>query len=230
MASSADSAARPRRHLPIRAVLALTLAASASGAAAVLMLAMAWQGSADGLWIDRRAAALVGQSWSAPFAGLMQALTHLGDPKTLTVVGAAVATFLFLRRQPVFALGWLSALVGNAWLNPALKELFMRLRPADDIGVSAALGYSFPSGHSSGAMVTYGMFAYLVWRMSALRSGLAMLALALITILAVGVSRVYLQVHFLSDVLAGYASGAAWLALVVAALEIWRARQKSPSP
>lgn len=226
----ADSNGRPRRQLGIRTVLALALTTMVAGAATLLLLAWAWRNSPDGLQIDRWAAALVGQGWSAPFAHFMQAVTHLGDPATLAGIGAAVAVFLLWRREPVFLLGWLGALAGNAWLNLTLKDIFMRLRPSNDIGVSTALGYSFPSGHSSGAMVTYGMLAYLVWCVAARRWAVAMPVLALITILAVGASRVYLQAHFISDVLAGYASGAAWLALVVAAVEIWRATQKSLSP
>ena len=229
MAPDADPTSGQRRQLPLAAVLALALSTSAIGATLLLLLARAWRETSGGLTIDHWAASLAAQGWNGPFANLMQTVTHLGDPATLTVIGAAFAVFLLWRRQPAFALGWLSALAGNAWLNPTLKAVFSRLRPTSDSGLSAAIGYSFPSGHSSGAMVTYGMFAYLVWRMSARRRGVAICGLAIAVILAVGASRVYLGVHFLSDVLAGYASGAAWLALVVAAVEVWCATRKSPS-
>lgn len=226
----ADSTHRQRRQLPLRAVVALALSTAAIGATVLLMLARALRDASDGLQIDRWAAALARQSLDAPLGHLMQAVTYLGDPNTLFVIGAAVAVFLLWRREPAFALGWLSALAGNGWLNPTLKAAFMRLRPVNEVSAAAFIGYSFPSGHSSGAMVTYGMLAYLVWRLAAFRWGVITLWLCLTTVVAVGASRIYLHAHFLSDVLAGYASGAAWLALVIATVEVLHAKLKSPSP
>lgn len=93
------------------------------------------------------------------------------------------------------------------------------------LGLTA--GFSFPSGHSSGSVVAYGMLAYLSLRLLPVRwhlpSLLAMVALAL----TVGASRLFLGVHFASDVMAGFASGIAWLALCITSIEYirWRDRQ-----
>ena len=94
-------------------------------------------------------------------------------------------------------------------------------------GLVLADGWSFPSGHSSGSVVAFGMLAYLLSRFlpadrAALRLPVLLAAAALA--FTVGSSRVFLQVHFASDVLAGFASGAAWLAVCVAAVEVGRYR------
>lgn len=151
-------------------------------------------------------------------AGTLQVfavLTHLGDPLVLTLLGMAVAAWLWRRGQRSLALGWVLALGGNALLNPMLKRIFERVRPAHDHGLVAALGWSFPSGHTSGATVAYGMLAYVmlrslppVWHLPAVLSATAL-------VFTVGCSRVFLQVHFASDVVAGFASGTAWLMVCV---------------
>lgn len=152
-------------------------------------------------------------------------ITHLGDPLVLTLLGMAVAAWLWWRGQRSLALGWVLALGGNALLNPMLKRVFERVRPVHDNGLVAALGWSFPSGHTSGATVAYGMLAYVmlrtlppVWHLPAVLSATALA-------FTVGCSRVFLQVHFASDVVAGFASGTAWLmvcALSVGSSQRWR--------
>ena len=118
------------------------------------------------------------------------------------------------------------ALGGNALLNPLLKRVFERVRPMHEHGLVTELGWSFPSGHTSSATVAYGMLAYValrtlpaVWHVPAL---LAAAALAF----TVGCSRVFLQVHFASDVLAGFASGAAWLTVCIVSVELARAYRR----
>jgi len=152
-------------------------------------------------------------------------LTHLADPGVLALLGVAVAGWLWWRGQRTLALGWVLALGGNALLNPMLKRVFERVRPVHADGLVAELGWSFPSGHTSGATVAYGMLAYVmlrtlptVWHLPAVLGATAVA-------FTVGSSRVFLQVHFASDVVAGFASGTAWLVvciLSVGASQRWR--------
>ena len=156
------------------------------------------------------------------------AITHLGDPLTLTVLCVLVALLLLYRHQCWLAAGWVLAIAGNALLNPALKGIFARSRPVHDQALVFADGWSFPSGHASSSVVAYGMLTYLLVRLLPAHwpSGLRMAAVLLATVLAftIGSSRVFLQVHFASDVLAGFASGTAWLAVCIGALELIRYR------
>jgi undecaprenyl-diphosphatase len=151
-------------------------------------------------------------------AGALQAfalLTHLGDVRVLAILGVAVALLLWWRRQRALALGWVLALAGNAVLNPTLKRIFERVRPLHEHGLVSEPGWSFPSGHTSGATVAYGMLAYVMLR--TLPRGWHLPAVLAATGLAftVASSRVFLRVHYVSDVLAGFASGTAWLMVCI---------------
>jgi undecaprenyl-diphosphatase len=158
-------------------------------------------------------------------AGVVQAaalLTRLGDPATLGVLGVAVGAALLLRRHVGLMLGWAVALGGNGVLNPALKQLFARMRPLHAAEGTSAPGFSFPSGHSSGTVVAFGMLAYLGLRLLPTRWHLPVLLAAVLLAFSVGVSRIILRVHYASDVAAGFASGTAWLAFCVTGIEFGR--------
>ena len=155
-------------------------------------------------------------------------LTHLGDPLTLTVLTVIVAAVLLQQRQFWLFTAWVLTIAGNAVLGKLLKGIFQRTRPIHDQGLAVANGWSFPSGHASGSVVVFGVLAYLIarflpehraaWRLPVLMTGAALA-------FTVGCSRVFLQVHFPSDVLAGFAAGAVWLAVCVSAVEFGKYRQ-----
>lgn len=158
-------------------------------------------------------------------------VTHFGDTATLTVLGTGVALWLWRRQQRALALGWVMAVAGNSLLSVGLKSIFERVRPLHDHGVAVAQGYSFPSGHSSGSLVAYGMLAYVVLRClpPTAPRGLGLLAMLLAASIAfaTGCSRIFLQVHYASDVLAGFTSGLAWLVVCISAVETLRQRQNT---
>lgn len=156
-------------------------------------------------------------------------ITHLGDAVVLFAIGVVVFAVLAVKRLKLLAAAWAVTTLSGAVLNRVLKAIFERSRPLHDHGLTAVEGWSFPSGHASGSMLVYGLLAYVVvrstpsaWHIPAALAGIAL-------IIFVGSSRVLLQVHYLSDVLAGYASAAAWIAICVAALETvrWRERQRA---
>lgn len=154
-------------------------------------------------------------------------LTHLGDPLPLTLLVMGVGVLLLVRRQTSLALGWVVACAGAGLLNRVLKHLFERVRPLHDHGFAQADGYSFPSGHTSGSLVVYGMLAYLCLQLLPPRWHLPCVLLAAGLAFSVGWSRVILQVHWASDVVAGFAFGIAWLTVCIAAIEITRRRTRA---
>jgi undecaprenyl-diphosphatase len=159
---------------------------------------------------------------------LFAALTHLADTATLTALCVVGTLVLVARRQHGLALAWVLAIAGNGILNQSLKLLIGRVRPLDPEGGVLVQGLSFPSGHSSGALVAYGMVAYLSLRLLPKAWHRPVLVAALALAFTVGISRVVLRVHFASDVAAGFASGLAWLALCITSAELvrwWRARR-----
>lgn len=156
-------------------------------------------------------------------------ITHLGDPITLIVLGVIVAVALFFYGQRWLALGWVIAVAGNGLLNPALKMIFERMRPLGDHGQPLVAGWSFPSGHSSGAVVVYGMLSYVLVCMTPTKWHLPIVLLAAALAFSTGGSRLFLHYHYASDVLAGFASGTAWLAVCISAMEYtrWRSRRNN---
>lgn len=142
-------------------------------------------------------------------------LTHFGDPVLLWGGGIAMAAALWIGRHRGLAAVWTVALLGNAVLNRVLKEIFARTRPLIDGVPGPVDGFSFPSGHASASMVAYAMLVWLAWQLLSprWRAPIAMAATAIV--LTTACSRVFLQVHYASDVLAGLCSGAAWTTVCI---------------
>ncbi len=153
----------------------------------------------------------IGPRWLGEVA---RDITGLGSLVVLTGVTLAVAGYLALIGKWSDALLVLAAVGGGAALSTLLKLAFQRPRP--DIVPHAVQVYtaSFPSGHAMLSAVTYLTLGALLVRMQARRSVKAyVLTLAILTTLLVGVSRMYLGVHWPTDVLAGWCIGAAWALL-----------------
>jgi membrane-associated phospholipid phosphatase len=147
-------------------------------------------------------------------------LTYFGDRPMLFAIGGIATVLLWRRHHRLLAVGTAATLAGNAILNPLLKQFFERLRPLNEQGLAGEVGWSFPSGHASGAMVTYGMLAYVALRILPSAWHLPVVLGVISLVLTVGFSRIFLQVHFPSDVAAGFASGLAWLSLCILSIEL----------
>jgi undecaprenyl-diphosphatase len=151
-------------------------------------------------------------------------ITHLGDFEFLSLLAVLVAGILLLVRRRALAIAWLVATISGGLLNRLLKSIFERTRPVHDHGLTFETGWSFPSGHASGSMLVYGLLAYVLVRHVEPQWRPLVTAAAVLLIVFVGASRIVLQVHYLSDVLAGYLASAAWVALWISALEAIRWR------
>jgi len=152
------------------------------------------------------------------------AVSHLGDLGSVAAATAVILAFLLLRRHLRLAACWTVALAGIVPLNSGLKALFQRPRPLHNQGYMVEHGWSFPSGHAFGAMVFYGMLAYVLLRLLPQRWHRGVIAAAVAMIGVIGLSRIVLQVHYFSDVMAGYISGMAWLVICIGGAEWWRLR------
>jgi undecaprenyl-diphosphatase len=153
----------------------------------------------------------LGPRWLEEFG---RDVTALGGMGVLGFFALATVAYLFLDRKPHAALFVLVAVFGGMLLSTVLKEVIDRPRP--DLVPHGQHVYtkSFPSGHSMLSAVTYLTLGALLARLQKRRSlKLYALALAIFLSLAIGVSRVYLGVHWPTDVLAGWSAGAAWAVL-----------------
>lgn len=151
-------------------------------------------------------------------------VSHLGDLGSVAVLTVVVLAVLLWRRRLPLATAWTIAMVGIVPINSALKAVFQRPRPLHNHGFIVEHSWSFPSGHAFGAMVFYGMLAYVLLRVLPSRWHRWIIAGAVAMITVIGISRIVLQVHYFSDVVAGYVSGAAWLVACMAGAEWWRVR------
>ncbi|GAB4430355.1 MAG: hypothetical protein OHK0015_15410 [Chloroflexi bacterium OHK40] len=142
----------------------------------------------------------------------MNAVSFFGGNGLLFIAAAVVAYLVFRRAWPELFL-WIVAVGGVIVFNRVLKEYFEVLRPVVGHEDRFEESTGFPSGHAMIALVTYGLLAALVAPQTAARSArLSVWGGASLLILLIGFSRLYLSVHYLSDVIGGYAAGLAWLA------------------
>ncbi len=142
---------------------------------------------------------------------VFQIVSWLGAP-VLFVSDIAVAIALAVRRRWHWFTLWTVAIVGGVVLDEALKLAFRRARPEVASEFISRVSWSFPSGHAMNALVGYTMLAYLLRAHIASASTRLYLTLGTaILIAAIGFSRLYLGVHYLSDVTAGYLAGGAWV-------------------
>ena len=159
------------------------------------------------------------------------AISLLGSPVTLTIVGLGMGLLLAARRQWIVLAGWLAAFVGGGLLGVVLKLVIHRPRPPYAATFLQHYSWSFPSGHAMGSLIGYGMLAYvlaLLWIHS--RGGqIAVVLGAAVLVVAVGLSRLYLGVHYFSDVVGGYAAGVLWLSACISGVEVAR-RWGAPLP
>lgn len=138
----------------------------------------------------------------------------------IIIVGATFLLLAYLKRW--WEMGALAiCLAGGAILSFLLKSLFHRARP-ESFWVVQETGFSFPSGHALATMCFYGMVAFLIMRnINSWRGRLTVMTLAVIMSVAVGISSIYLGVHYPTDVAAGYAAGSMWLAFCISLLIWW---------
>lgn len=185
----------------------------------------------DGLTrLDSSLAEQLRASMSPAFLAGVAWLTQLGNPWALAAISGLIALGLWWRGHRALALNWLVALAGTAVINRLLKAIFQRTRPIHEHGLVSESSYSFPSGHASGAIVFYGMLAYVLLQLLPARLHRPVIAAMTAAITVIGISRILLQVHYFSDVLAGYLSGLAWLLLCIGWAEYQRLRALSPLP
>jgi membrane-associated phospholipid phosphatase len=151
---------------------------------------------------------------------LMVEMTYLGTGTVVMTVVGVTALFLWHTEHKHSARLLLAATAGNIILNGALKFLYHRPRPQVFEWQTVAVSSSFPSGHAMSATVVYGTVAYLLMRLQKhLWAKTLTLIGAIILILLICLTRLYLGVHYPSDVLGGIIVGLAWAAFCMATLE-----------
>ena len=189
---------------------------------------------ADNIWegesfaFDSQVIGLARGVSSAGLTTLMMGVTMLGDWRVLAVLGVVFGVVWWRRGQRSQVVMLALASLGGAALDQLLKLFFHRMRPETAGEVITVQGYSFPSGHAMMSLCFYGMLIYLlVHERSQLMRGLGLIA-AVLLIGAIGLSRVYLGVHYPSDILGGFTAGFAWLMANILGYRQYQERQRLP--
>ncbi len=155
---------------------------------------------------------------------LFSAISLLGSAVAMTLLALGVGLLLGVRRQWIVLGGWIAAFAGGGLLDEMLKLMIRRPRPPYAAAFLHHPSWSFPSGHAMGSLIGYGMLAYLLVVLWVHRRSMriAIVLGAAVLIVAIGVSRLYLGVHYFSDVVGGYAAGVLWLSACISGLEVAR--------
>jgi membrane protein DedA with SNARE-associated domain/membrane-associated phospholipid phosphatase len=152
------------------------------------------------------------------------AISRFGSGVAMAAIGVAVGLILVRHGRWIVLGGWVAAFAGGGLLDHLLKTIIQRPRPPEAMRFLFHESWSFPSGHSMGALVGFGMLTYVLVTLWVHRrpAQIAIGTLAASLVLAIGLSRIYLGVHYFSDVMGGFAAGLLWLSACVSGVEVAR--------
>lgn len=221
-----------RARLPLRARLPVLIG---FGCATALLLAQAAvvdsvEDSAGPLGLDRSVLDWFLTERSPSATGVMKAVSTVGGTAGMTVLAVIAAGLLWRSRRRATAVVVLVAAAGAGLLVTGFKHLYMRSRPPVVDRLTTENSFSLPSGHALGSMVVLGVLAAVVVLAGrgAVRVGAVILAATAIAVIAA--SRLYLGVHWTTDVLTGWLLGGAWLTVCVTALTVLQPRSRGTVP
>jgi undecaprenyl-diphosphatase len=178
----------------------------------------------DTIRFDEGVRTSINQHASPALTSLMRFITFFGSTIFILALGICIVLYFLLIKWRRAALLFAITMAGALVLNGTLKLLFHRARPEPFFGMAAPTSYSFPSGHALYSLCLYGTLAVMTSaRLRSLARRLVIRALAVSLILLIGVSRIYLGVHYPSDVLAGYMTAFIWV-MAVAVGDHWLRR------
>jgi membrane-associated phospholipid phosphatase len=158
----------------------------------------------------------------------LHGISLLGKPLLLGICIAAGAIFAYVRGRRRLALFLVLTSIGGGLVDSAVKIAVNRPRPVVEEPLAHAFGKSFPSGHAMSSTVTYGALVLVFLPMIPRAWRWVVVGVTGLLVLAIGASRLLLGVHFVSDVLGGYALGLAWLCGCAALFNIWRVEEGKP--
>ncbi|WP_439882106.1 phosphatase PAP2 family protein [Pontibacter sp. MBLB2868] len=153
--------------------------------------------------------------------------TQLGSEMGVAAMFLCALFFLFLKKKWHYSVALIVSVLGTGISTYFTKEHFHRERPLD-IGYYKLSTFSFPSGHAAGSVALVGMFCVLVYMSRENIKYVSLwITLGLLYIVLIGFSRIYLGVHFVTDVAGGYLLGILWVIVAISVLEYLMLRKKA---
>ncbi len=162
------------------------------------------------LSLDRSLLLWIHQFANSQLDGVMLFVTALGDPGIVITVFISTIAWLGMKRRYIDVIRFTIACTGGLLINQVMKLFFAKPRPELWARLISEHSFSFPSGHAVGSMVVYGFIAYILARELPIYQK-SIYVVASILIIAIGFSRLYLGVHYPTDIIAGYGVGILWL-------------------
>ena len=163
---------------------------------------------------------------SAGMTRAMLFISYLHGMAGGPIIAVLLMVYFYVRREHYWLVATIAVVPGGMLLNVLLKYVFHRARPSFDDPLLTLSTYSFPSGHTANAALLYGLMAcWVVVHHRTIGTRVAVVAFAVLMVALVGISRMYLGVHYLSDVLAASAEACCWLAICITAVSTLRRRQ-----
>jgi undecaprenyl-diphosphatase len=215
---------RYRDYLPVFVVLAAGLAAAAMGGDAFMDLAERLQRESSRMHqVDGSVHAWAIETRTTGSTSFFTIMTIIGTPVGLGVLIALVSVLLAIKGRWRWAAYLIFTGGVGGLLNLWLKAAFARARPELAEALRGAHGYSFPSGHAMGSTIVFGALGYLAFRVfKTWRARAVAVAFTTSMIVGIAASRIYLGVHWISDIAAGISAGLVWLATTTVAYETFR--------
>jgi membrane-associated phospholipid phosphatase len=215
---------RPERVAGFSALLALAFVLGVAAMYAFIRLAdevLAQQTLA----LDTAASALI-LGYQSPQMDMLMRTSSMFGSEIVTVLGLILLALFGWQRRWGAAVALIVVTGGAQLLNSLLKTLFHRTRPMPIGGFIEAQQYSFPSGHAMTTAAFYFFLTYLVWQLLGGVWRWVVVVGLLTLVILIGISRIYLQAHYLSDVLAGYVAGFIWTDTVIIASQTLAPRRR----
>ncbi len=175
-------------------------------------------------WFDNFAYSIVARIISEKLTPVMVFITFLASTKFLIVISVLLIIGIFIKRNYSFYSALIVLNISlSSLINLGLKSLINRTRP-DILKLVEVTGLSFPSGHSMASMSFYGLLIYLCGKYYNGKYKKTLIGLLCIIILLVGFSRVYLGVHYISDVLGGFSFGLLWIGVITVIIDKYKVK------
>ncbi|MCC9136856.1 phosphatase PAP2 family protein [Pontibacter silvestris] len=177
--------------------------------------------------LDQKFTAFLYEARFEQLSWLLYYISYLGSSEAVFMLGAVITVLFVIKRRFVAILAFWLVMAGMGLSVRYGKTYISRDRPAD-VAYYPVKNFSFPSGHATTAMALYGMCAYFLVRHFKKNSSKRKASswAGVILILLVGFTRIYLGVHYLSDVLAGFLLGILWVLLGISLMEVLQLRQR----
>ncbi|WP_270370069.1 phosphatase PAP2 family protein [Aerococcus urinaeequi] len=162
----------------------------------------------------------------APFTTFVQSFTLIGNAQGIIPLTMIIAGIFYYISQKWQVFLWIvfTILVGVGPVVNLIKHIIQRTRPSYVTHLVDQGGYSFPSGHATGAILAWGTLAFLIWYYFKDKYPKMMpylIAFTIFMVVAISASRLYLGVHYLSDIIAGWSLGAVWLSLCISYFKLF---------